>query len=56
MEATVSGARWVEDKVVRDGNIITSRGAGTAGLWAQEIIAYLTDPDTAKKVAAAVLL
>ena len=56
METTVSGAQWVEDKVVQDGNIITSRGAGTAGVWATEIIAYLTDPDTAQKIAATVLL
>ncbi|MDR2633025.1 MAG: DJ-1/PfpI family protein [Treponema sp.] len=56
MEAKVSGARWEEEAVVRDGNIITSRGAGTAGLWAKEIIAYLTDPDTAQKIASSVLL
>ncbi|MDR2392985.1 MAG: DJ-1/PfpI family protein [Treponema sp.] len=56
METTVSGAQWVEEKVVRDGNIITSRGAGTAGVWATAIIAYLTDPDTAQKIASAVLL
>jgi 4-methyl-5(b-hydroxyethyl)-thiazole monophosphate biosynthesis len=56
METQVSGAQWVEDQAVRDGNIITSRGAGTAGVWAREIIAYLTDSDTAQKIAAAVLL
>ncbi|MDR1031206.1 MAG: DJ-1/PfpI family protein [Treponema sp.] len=56
METGVSGAQWSEDKVVVDGNIITSRGAGTAGAWATEIIAYLTEPSTAQKIASTVLL
>ncbi|MDR2398723.1 MAG: DJ-1/PfpI family protein [Spirochaetaceae bacterium] len=56
VEASVSGATWVEAPVVRDGNLITSRGAGTAGFWAKELIAYLTDPATAQNIAASVLL
>ncbi|MDR1301564.1 MAG: DJ-1/PfpI family protein [Treponema sp.] len=56
METEVSGAQWSEDNVVVDGNIITSRGAGTAGAWATGIIAYLTEPGTAQKIASTVLL
>ena len=42
----------VEDKpVVRDGRIITSRGAGTAVPFALEIIRALEDDDAAKSVA-----
>jgi 4-methyl-5(b-hydroxyethyl)-thiazole monophosphate biosynthesis len=49
-------ARWREDPAVRDGNVITSRGAGTAAAWSLEIIKALLDPGAAQKIAAAVLL
>ncbi|MDR2259138.1 MAG: DJ-1/PfpI family protein [Treponema sp.] len=49
-------ARWSADKVVVDGNTITSRGAGTAAYWAVEIIGRLLSPAEGKKVAQAVLL
>jgi 4-methyl-5(b-hydroxyethyl)-thiazole monophosphate biosynthesis len=49
-------AIWAEDRVVTDGNIITSRGAGTAGEFAIEIINNLLDKETGKKIAASVLL
>jgi 4-methyl-5(b-hydroxyethyl)-thiazole monophosphate biosynthesis len=57
METKVGGsARWSEDPVVRDGNIITSRGAGTAAQWAVEIISSLLSPAEGEKVAKSVLL
>jgi 4-methyl-5(b-hydroxyethyl)-thiazole monophosphate biosynthesis len=56
MEEQVSGAKWSEDRVVADGNIITSRAAGTAGEWAAAIIGRLAGDAAAEKVAAAVLL
>jgi 4-methyl-5(b-hydroxyethyl)-thiazole monophosphate biosynthesis len=51
-----SGAVWKEDRVVTDGSIITSRGAGTAGEFACAIIAKLVSEDEAKKIAQKVLL
>jgi 4-methyl-5(b-hydroxyethyl)-thiazole monophosphate biosynthesis len=56
MEAQVSGAQWSEDKVVTDGNILTSRGAGTAGLFAAAVIGKLLCQADADKVAGSVLL
>ncbi|MDR1278983.1 MAG: DJ-1/PfpI family protein [Treponema sp.] len=56
METGVSGARWTEDPVVADGNIITSRGAGTAALWAVALISRLLSPAEGEKVARSVLL
>jgi 4-methyl-5(b-hydroxyethyl)-thiazole monophosphate biosynthesis len=53
--ATANGA-WLEDRVVTDGNVITSRAAGTAGEFAAAIIEKLLDKETAKKIADAVLL
>jgi 4-methyl-5(b-hydroxyethyl)-thiazole monophosphate biosynthesis len=56
MEGSVSGAQWSADKVVTDGNIITGRGAGTAGLFAEAIIERVLGRTEAEKVAEAVLL
>ena len=56
MEEKVAGGSWSQDRVVVDGNIITSRGAGTAGEFAVAIIGKLLDEATAKKIAEAVLL
>jgi 4-methyl-5(b-hydroxyethyl)-thiazole monophosphate biosynthesis len=50
-EEKVSGAAWSADPVVIDGNIITSRGPGTAARWAFAIIAALLDSATAEKIA-----
>jgi 4-methyl-5(b-hydroxyethyl)-thiazole monophosphate biosynthesis len=56
MEKTVSGALWSGDRVVVDGNIITSRGAGTAGAFAAAIIGKLVSEEAAEKLAKSVLL
>ncbi|MCL2765351.1 MAG: DJ-1/PfpI family protein [Treponema sp.] len=56
-KAAEAGASvWSEDRVVTDGDIITSRGAGTAGEWSVAIIEKLFDKETAEKIAEAVLL
>lgn len=41
METYLNGAVAVEDKVVTDGNIITSKGPGTAMLFALEIVKFI---------------
>jgi 4-methyl-5(b-hydroxyethyl)-thiazole monophosphate biosynthesis len=56
MEKKVSGAHWSGDRVVIDGALITSRGAGTAGSFAAAIIGKLVSEDAAKKIAQSVLL
>jgi len=55
-EDKVPGGRYSDGSVVVDGNIITSRGAGTAGEFSLAIIEYLTDRETADRIAEAVLL
>jgi 4-methyl-5(b-hydroxyethyl)-thiazole monophosphate biosynthesis len=56
MESGVKGGKWSDDRVVIDGNIITSRAAGTAGRFAVVIIGKLLNGAEGKKVADAVLL
>lgn len=56
LEEQVSNAFWSDDRVVIDGNIITSRGAGTAGQFAVAIIDQLLGFDAGKKIAETVLL
>ncbi|MDR1839322.1 MAG: DJ-1/PfpI family protein [Treponema sp.] len=56
MEEKVTDGKWLEDRVVTDGNIITSRSAGTAGEFAVAIIKKLLDEAAGKKIADAVLL
>jgi 4-methyl-5(b-hydroxyethyl)-thiazole monophosphate biosynthesis len=50
------GANWKEDRVVVDGNLITSRGPGTAGEWSCAIIEKLLGEAEAKKIADKVIL
>jgi 4-methyl-5(b-hydroxyethyl)-thiazole monophosphate biosynthesis len=50
------GAIWKQDRVVIDANIITSRGAGTAGEFACAIIGKLCGEEEAEKLADRVLL
>lgn len=56
MEAKVRDGKWSGDNVVVDGAIITSRGAGTAGVFAVAIIGRLLGGAEGKKVAESVLL
>ena len=51
-----SGAKWKEDRVVIDGCIITSRGAGTAGEFACAIIEKLAGKGEGDKIAGKVLM
>jgi 4-methyl-5(b-hydroxyethyl)-thiazole monophosphate biosynthesis len=56
LEVKVTDGKWSEDRVVIDGNIITSRSAGTAGEFAIAIIEKLINKAAAQKIADAVLL
>ena len=51
-----AGAVWKEDRVVVDGNLITSRGAGTAGEFAAALIGALLGGEEAATLAGKVLL
>jgi 4-methyl-5(b-hydroxyethyl)-thiazole monophosphate biosynthesis len=55
-EESVQGARFIPDRVVVDGTIITSRGPGTAGDFAIAIIAALENRQKAEEVAQHTLL
>lgn len=39
-----------EERVVRDGNMITSRGAGTAAEFSEELIRYLVGDEAAREI------
>jgi len=56
MEEKVTDGNWSDERVIVDGNIITSRSAGTAGEFAVAIIKKLIDETAAKKIAESVLL
>jgi protein DJ-1 len=57
VKARVEGhGRYSEDRVVRSGKLITSRGPGTAFEFALAIIEELLGKDAAQKVAAPMLL
>ena len=51
-EDKLKGAKWLEQDVVVDGNMITSRGMGTAVPFGLAIVAYLKDDAAAEEVAA----
>mgnify|MGYP006300355021 FL=1 len=50
-ESKVRGGTFLEERVVEDGNLITSRGPGTAAEFALAIIRYLVDDQTARNLA-----
>ena len=50
MENYLTGATVLKDAVVTDGNLITSRGPGTATSFALEIVKQLKDKETADTV------
>ena len=54
-EKELIGARFIEEAVVRDRNIVTSRGVGTAIPFALELISFLVNSETAGKVRTAIL-
>ena len=54
-ESRVTGGTFREDRVVRDGNVITSRGAGTAAEFSVEIIRYLAGDNSAKEISVSTL-
>ncbi len=49
-ESHVRSGSFVEERVVVDGNLITSRGPGTAAEFAFAIVTYLVGPDEAAKL------
>lgn len=55
-EAGAAVKTWKEERVVADGNIITSRAAGTVGEWSLKIIEKLLGDAAAVKLAKSVLL
>ena len=56
LEGELKGALISADHVVVDGNIITSRGMGTSLELALKLLEIFTDEDTARKMAASVML
>ena len=56
MEENITDATWCEDRVVTDGNIITSRAAGTSGEWSIAIIESLVGRETAEKIKVSTLI
>lgn len=49
-ENELQGRKETADSVVRDGNVITAKGAGCVFPFAHKIISALSSPDTADKV------
>jgi 4-methyl-5(b-hydroxyethyl)-thiazole monophosphate biosynthesis len=49
-ENTFKGASFSEDRVVHDGNLITSRGPGTAAEFSEALVEYLCGPDAREKL------
>ncbi|MBN2628099.1 MAG: DJ-1/PfpI family protein [Spirochaetales bacterium] len=54
-ESRVTGARHSEERVVKDSNIITSRGAGSAAEFALALVEYLVGREKAKELKKATL-
>ena len=54
-EEKLIGAEVLKDAVVVDGNIITSRGMGTAIPFALAIVEYLVDEETAEELGKAII-
>ena len=54
-EDKLIGATFLAEEVVIDGNIITSRGMGTAVPFALEIVRYLCDDNTVEEIRTALV-
>lgn len=54
-EEQLFGAEPCEDRVVQDGNVITSRGAGTVYEFAHKLVEILVDKDEADRILASML-
>lgn len=54
-ETYLAGAFTSQEKVVTDENFVTSRGAGTANLFAFSLIAYIKGEKEAEKIAQSVI-
>lgn len=52
----LGGAHYVEQRVVRDGKLMTSRGPGTALEFALALVADLVSPEVADELAAPMLM
>jgi 4-methyl-5(b-hydroxyethyl)-thiazole monophosphate biosynthesis len=55
-ESQVQGGAWCQDRVVIDGQLITSRAPGTAAEFALALIEKLAGPEAAAKITEAALL
>ena len=56
MEDELKGAFVPEEEVVKDGNIITSRGMGTSVEFGLKLLVVLTDKANADRIAASVMV
>jgi 4-methyl-5(b-hydroxyethyl)-thiazole monophosphate biosynthesis len=56
MEERTDKAGWLAERVVQDGTLITSRGAGTADLFAKALIAAILDKGKSDEIASSVLM
>ena len=55
MEDQLNCGEWVQDSVVTDGNITTSRGVGTAIPFALELITLLVSKEKAEQISASIV-
>jgi 4-methyl-5(b-hydroxyethyl)-thiazole monophosphate biosynthesis len=55
-EAELTDAAWVDDRVVEDGDLVTSQGPGTAFEFALHLIARYDDPEKARAIGAAMVI
>ena len=53
-EGEMKGCDYAEERIVTDGNIITSRGMGTAIDFGLAILSYIKDDAAAEKLAASI--
>lgn len=54
-ECSLHGAQIVEERVISDGNVTTSRGVGTAIPFALELITILSNKEIANKIKTAIV-